>query len=368
MGAVNYNVLPPTAIFLLTLLFNNYILPKYIVPPKEVHHVKPLKAMIWPMSILLMLQTHNSNTLPFLFNPFELKMYTWAVIYILKAIGLSLLETLVLFFIQNSKKLEFRDNNKKAKRLEKLQIIDYLFLFINSFVETIFVHHLSLFVLNDKYIIKAMDSITIINGCVSFYLLFLADDFFYAISHRIMHWGPLYPWIHKHHHRQPLPERGYLDAGNEHPLEQVIGLSCVFIAIRVISYITTIHVVSMFIYFNIYALLAILNHTRYDVKFYGFGFEYSVGAHEMHHRYPKSNYAQYFMYWDILMGTYKEYDDGVRFKTQKIEAIKVDKDETVAGEGKNEIISKKLWNTKTMSSSRRKKRLNSKIRMEKKKN
>ena len=115
MGAVNYNVLPPTAIFLLTLLFNNYILPKYIVPPKEVHHVKPLKAMIWPMSILLMLQTHNSNTLPFLFNPFELKMYTWAVIYILKAIGLSLLETLVLFFIQNSKKLSFVIITKKRK-------------------------------------------------------------------------------------------------------------------------------------------------------------------------------------------------------------------------------------------------------------
>jgi hypothetical protein len=31
----------------------------------------------------------------------------------------------------------------------------------------------------------------------------------------------VYPYVHKHHHRQILPKRGYLDAGNEHPIEQV---------------------------------------------------------------------------------------------------------------------------------------------------
>ena len=309
----NIKNIPATCIILAsTMIITNYILPIYI-PPKQKHHIKPIKALIWPIAMLLTLQLSNVNTLPYLFNPFQLKLHIWVGLYIMKAIGLGILESIVLFFIRNTKKLKYRENNKRAKGLETLQIIDYLFLFANSFVETTFVHHLCVFVLNDKYIIKSMDEMNIINTFLSFYLLFLADDFFYAISHRFMHWGPIYPWIHKHHHRQPLPERGYLDAGNEHPLEQLIGLGCVFLAIRLISYVTTIHIVSMFIYFNIYALLAILNHTPYDVKFYGFGFEYSVAAHEMHHRNPKSNYAQYFMYWDVLMGTYKPYDDGARY-------------------------------------------------------
>ena len=300
------------AIFLLTAVFTHSYLPK-LVPAKEKHHIKPIKALLWPLAALMMLQVCDETTLPYVFNPLELTLLPWIGVYVLKALGLGVLESIVLFFIRGSKRLQYRENNKKAKRLEKLQAIDYLFLGVNSFVETTFVHHLCLFVMNDKFVIKSTEGLGLLNSVVAFYLLFLTDDFFYALSHRFMHWGPIYPWVHKHHHRQPLPERGYLDAGNEHPLEQLVGLGCVFVSIRLVSYLLTIHVASLFIYFNIYALLAILNHTTYDVTFYGFGFEYSVAAHEMHHRYPKSNYAQYFMYWDKLMGTYKEYDDGARF-------------------------------------------------------
>jgi len=330
------------------MIITNYILP-ICISPKQKHHIKPIKALIWPIAMLLTLQSSNVNTLPYLFNPFKLKLHIWVGLYIIKAIGLGILESVVLFFIRNTKKLKYRENNKRAKRLEKLQIIDYLFLFANSFVETTFVHHLCVFV-NDKYIIKSMDGMNLLNTFLSFYLLFLADDFFYAISHRFMHWGPIYPWIHKHHHRQPLPERGYLDAGNEHPLEQLIGLGCVFIAIRLVSYVTTIHIVSMFIYFNIYALLAILNHTQFDVKFYGFGFEYSVAAHEMHHRNPKSNYAQYFIYWDVLMGTYKPYDDGARYNNN---ISKMEKMKKINKQKKGVIKKKRSSSTKSSRSKKK---------------
>jgi len=46
------------------------------------------------------------------------------------------------------------------------------------------------------------------------------------------------------------------------------------------------------------------------VRFEFCGFEYTVRAHETHHRYPTKNLAQYFMFWDKLYGTYKEYYDG----------------------------------------------------------
>ena len=34
-----------------------------------------------------------------------------------------------------------------------------------------------------------------------------------------------------------------------------------------------------------------------------------VRAHELHHRKPNTNYAQYVMFWDRLMGTYHPYVD-----------------------------------------------------------
>ena len=66
----------------------------------------------------------------------------------------------------------------------------------------------------------------------------------------------------------------------------------------------------MYTHFVCYAALAVLNHTDRDVRFKLLGFDYSVGAHEMHHRHPSCNMAQYFMVWDRLMGTYRPYVDG----------------------------------------------------------
>ena len=68
-----------------------------------------------------------------------------------------------------------------------------------------------------------------------------------------------------------------------------------------------------------YAVLALLNHTAYDVQFAFAGFEYTVRAHETHHRYPTTNLAQYFMIWDKLMGTYKPYYDGADRLKKRLE-------------------------------------------------
>ena len=65
----------------------------------------------------------------------------------------------------------------------------------------------------------------LLNTLPALYLIFAIDDAFYAPLHLLMHRPWFYPYVHKHHHRQQLPERGYADAGNEHPIEQVLGLS-----------------------------------------------------------------------------------------------------------------------------------------------
>ena len=35
-------------------------------------------------------------------------------------------------------------------------------------------------------------------------------------------------------------------------------------------------------------------------------------AHETHHRKPNTNFAQYVMFWDRLMGTFRDYESGVK--------------------------------------------------------
>jgi len=49
-----------------------------------------------------------------------------------------------------------------------------------------------------------------------------------------------------------------------------------------------------------------------DVRFQFFGFDYFTGAHEMHHRNPDCNMAQYWMGLDKwVLGTYRSYSKGV---------------------------------------------------------
>ena len=163
-----------------------------------------------------------------------------------------------------------------------------------------------------KYIPLTYQEATIWNSIVSIYAVFIIDDFFYYFTHRIMHMPLFYPWVHKHHHRQSLPRRGIFDAANEHPIEQVLGLGAVWIALHVVMRVFGFHGVAIVVFFVIYAALAVLNHTPFDVQFPKYlGLGYNVRAHEMHHRLPRSNYAQNVMYFDKLFGTFEPYKDSI---------------------------------------------------------
>jgi sterol desaturase/sphingolipid hydroxylase (fatty acid hydroxylase superfamily) len=152
-----------------------------------------------------------------------------------------------------------------------------------------------------------LSELGLLNTFPALYMIFLAQDLVYAPLHRFMHWRPVYPLVHKHHHRQIYPTRGYADAANEHPIEHMIGVACAWAGIFGAAYTTGVHAATLFVFFNIHAALAMLNHSPYDVEFSYLGFTYSVKAHEMHHRKFTMNYAQYFMFWDRVMGTFRPY-------------------------------------------------------------
>jgi len=275
-------------------------------------HKKSFQSFAAFCALLLLLRTKRRDAFDQLTNPLALSpQYYWCG-WALKCLGLQLLDHIVLTLLERhyaNQPMMYRVNTGN-RGLVKLEWIDYVFLCMNSVVEWQFTCHVIDVVLSSPNFAWRLNDIGLFNTVPALYLIFAVDDAFYAPLHLLMHRPWCYPYVHKHHHRQNLPERGYADAGNEHPIEQVCGLSCLYITLELVSRVTRVHALTIFVHFILYAVLALLNHTAYDVHFAFWGFEYTTRAHETHHRYPTKNLAQYFMFWDRLYGTYKEYYDG----------------------------------------------------------
>ena len=152
--------------------------------------------------------------------------------------------------------------------------------------------------------------ITFTNTCLALPAFFFAYDALYAPFHRALHHRSIYAYVHKHHHRQVVPTRGNTDAINVHPFEFLVGEYNHVLAIFLISrYVTDVHALTCIMFLIVGGTLATLNHTRLDVsalhlpgtKVPIFG----VRAHDTHHAIPNSNYGQYIMLWDWVMGTFR---------------------------------------------------------------
>lgn len=209
--------------------------------------------------------------------------------------------------LSGTRKLPTREKPIKPELQPPLNTLSYVYLFINAINELVFVMNITHFLWHSPLVKLSASELGVANTFLALYVIFLAQDAVYAPLHRFMHWRPVYPLVHKHHHRQIYPSRGYADAANEHPIEHMIGVLCAWVGIFAAAYTTGVHAATLFVFFNIHAALAMLNHSPYDVEFSYLGFNYSVKAHEMHHRKFTLNYAQYFMFWDRLMGTHRDY-------------------------------------------------------------
>jgi len=192
----------------------------------------------------------------------------------------------------------------------KINVLDVTYLVINSTIEYVFAMNIFFLLWHAPFIVRVPNDFGVLNGIVAFWLLLIVDDSMYAPLHRFMHHHYVYRWVHKHHHRNTFPARGYIDAANEHPVEQIAALTLHWIAVHVVAHTVGLHVVTVGAHFGFKALGACFNHTGFDLRFNFLGIDYSVRAHETHHRKPQTNFAQYVMFWDRLMGTYREYESG----------------------------------------------------------
>jgi len=227
---------------------------------------------------------------------------------------------MVGFFGQFLPKLPTRTGPKPPYQ-HQLGFRDYAYLVINSFIEFVFVNYLLRLLWYSSQVKRDLGSVGWLNTLPALWLLLVVDDMLYAPTHRFMHWKPVYAWVHKHHHRNTYPDRGYFDGANEHPLEQIIALSLHWIAIHLVAATSGVHAGTIIAHLGLKAAGACFNHTGHDLQFSFLGIDYSVRAHELHHRKPNTNFAQYVMFWDRLMGTYHPYYGNRRDSDPKVEKV-----------------------------------------------
>jgi lathosterol oxidase len=245
-----------------------------------------------------------------LFNPWGLPAVWWLMAYAFVRVALlGFVDGFVWAMGPRLPALPSRTGPKPVYQ-HSINVTDVVYLVVNSAVEFVFAEQISHLLWHSASIVRAPGGLGILNGPLAFWLLLVVDDMLYAPLHRVMHHPSVYRYVHKHHHRNTFPARGYVDAANEHPVEQLAALTLHWLAVLIVSRLSGLHVLAVGAHFGAKALGACFNHTGYDVRLSFLGIDYSVRAHEMHHRKPHTNFAQYVMWWDRLMGTYIEYDSG----------------------------------------------------------
>lgn len=250
---------------------------------------------------------------PDFFNPWQLNWWQWLLGGVVIRAAITFYDHLVVFVVDTifrNARLPTRTTGKPVRYVE-LDTLSFIYLTINAVHEWVFVQRLCHFIWHSPDVSLKVEDIGLLNTVVAVWIMFVVLDIGYAPCHHILHLPALYPLIHKHHHRQHYPTRGYLDAGNEHPIEHIIGVLCTWAAVLTAVSLVRAHALIIFLFFNIHAALAMLNHSPYDVEFdiIPFGIlRYAVANHEMHHRKFTVNYAQYCMWYDHVMKTYTPYE------------------------------------------------------------
>mmetsp|Transcript_28979 Transcript_28979/g.62336 ORF Transcript_28979/g.62336 Transcript_28979/m.62336 type:complete len:332 (-) Transcript_28979:85-1080(-) len=272
--------------------------------------LNPASALATSVACLLMHLTHTSPAM--LFNPWGLGVGLWLGAYAAVRIAL-------LGFVDGSvwligpllPPLPSRTGPKPVFQ-HRIISLDVSYLAINSVIEFVFTQQLAMLLWHSPLLIRTPSALGLLNGPAALWLLLVVDDALYAPLHRLMHHPAVYRHVHKHHHRNTFPARGYIDGANEHPVEQLSALCLHWLAMHIVAASVGLHVAAVGLHLGFKALGACFNHTGYDLQLCFLGIDYSVRAHEMHHRKPNTNFAQYVMFWDRLMGTYQEYDSGIK--------------------------------------------------------
>jgi len=163
---------------------------------------------------------------------------------------------------------------------------------------------------------KGDDSnLNIYNGLGAFAVVFALSDFVYYAGHRIVHSYPkLYIWVHKHHHGEAEPIRGWADTCNAHPMDFFYtGFSTSPMSVLWLMPAGTVHIYAIAACLWVNSFVGSLGHCRLDLSIFFFNTRFHAG----HHAYSKCNFAQNIELWDRLFGTYRDHREIEKTKYRK---------------------------------------------------
>ena len=241
----------------------------------------------------------------------------WGIVELLV---LGVLAQIGLEFYRNGVPKAFSGWEQLAARGKPLEVFaarDLQFVLCSQVAIVLMMFHYLQYMATSENVVWRLDQLSAANTCVALPLFFLVYDAFYAPFHRALHHRSVYAFVHKHHHRQVVPTRGNNDAINVHPFEFLCGEYNHVLSLHLVArYLVQVHAVTAIAFLVIGGTLATLNHTRLDVSWGRIpGTDvpiFGVRAHDTHHVVPDSNYGQYTMIVDLLMGTFRAHplDDG----------------------------------------------------------
>lgn len=185
---------------------------------------------------------------------------------------------------------------------------DFTYIWFNRLIMLPFVSWLNIKVIwASSAIVYDMEALTLFNTVVAFIVIFALSDLVYYTGHRIVHHYPtLYNFVHKHHHGEAYPQRGWADTCNAHPTDFFYtGFSTSPMSVLWLMPNASVHIATIGLLLYVNMFVGALGHCRLDLDIWIFRTRFHAGHHAMF----KYNYAQNIELWDRLFGTYKELPD-----------------------------------------------------------
>ena len=141
----------------------------------------------------------------------------------------------------------------------------------------------------------------------SIFLMIILQDTYFYWAHRLMHWKPLYRFVHKIHHNSidPYPFTAY----SFHPVEAFFET----LPTAIFAFSFPVHLWALLGFEFASIFMNVIGHLGYEIipkswDTHWLGqWKTASTHHNMHHSKVNGNYGLYFRFWDVWMGT--EFED-----------------------------------------------------------
>lgn len=231
-------------------------------------------------------------------------VFPW--LFIIPAEVLGLLSSVLIFALGNPK-TDLPHGRTTGKEIEYKP--DWLYIWCNRLLVLPFLSWMivSCVWASPSVVYGGTETCTFMNSIIAFLIVFSLSDLTYYTGHRVVHKYPfLYKNIHKHHHGEAEPIRGWSETCNAHPIDFFYTGFCtsplsVMWLLPLIGLNVHIYALAACLYLN--SFVGALGHCRLDLNLGVFNTRFHAG----HHGNATCNFAQNVEIWDRLFGTFKDY-------------------------------------------------------------